>query len=269
MSATVVTALYNINREKFDGRRMDQYFDWFKRTLTLNCPMIIYCEESLNSFIAENRPSNLKTKIINQKLEEIPYYYLKPKIDKILENSSYVSKIQDPSRIECKTSLYSIIQYSKFPWVEHAAANDFFASDYYIWMDAGLSRLIPDVDYTKEYPGINFMSQTKSFSGKALFQVYMLPYQDLFNAERLTTDYFYDNRSYVMGGMFGVDKIAIKNIKQKVEDVLVKEMIEQNKFNNEQIAIGYLLKKYKDDFLVLSNNNQLHRNFELVYQTFL
>lgn len=269
MSATVVTALYNIDREKFDGRRMDQYFDWFKRTLTLNCPMVIYCDEELNDFIKENRPKELKTKVINQKLEEIPYYYLKPKIDAILEDTDYRSRIKDSSRIECKTSLYSIIQYSKFPWVEFAADNNFFESDYFIWMDAGLSRLIPDIDYTKEYPGKNFISQIKSFPGKALFQAYVLPYQDLFNAASLTTDYFYDNRSYVMGGMFGVDKIAIKNIRKKVEDVLVHDMIEQKKFNNEQIAIGYLLKKCNEDFLVLRNNNQMHRNFELVYQTFL
>jgi len=270
MSATVVTALYDIGRENFDGRRMAQYFDWFKKTLTLNCPLVVYCDESVNDFIQINRPEALKekTKIINQKLEEIPYYYLKTQIDAILLNDDYKSKIKDANRIECKTSLYSIIQYSKFPWVEAAANNNFFSSDYFIWMDAGLSRLIPDVDYTKEYPGKNFLSQVKNFEGKALFQAYMLPYQDLFDSVTLTTDYFYDNRSYVMGGMFGVDKQAIKNIRQKIEYVLVHEMIEQNRFNNEQIAVGYLLKKYKDDFLILRNNNQLHRNFELVYQTF-
>lgn len=266
---TIVTALYDIQREKFDGRKMSEYLEWFSKTLKLNCPMVIYCDDSLNEFITNNRPASLKTKIVNQKLEEIPYYYLKSKIDAILENELYRSKVKDGHRIECQTSLYSIIQYSKFAWVKDASEKNYFNSDYFLWMDAGLSRFMPSFDVHEQFPGSNFLARVKESPSKPLFQVYMLPYSDLYSAKDLTTDYFYDNRSYVMGGMFGADKNAISWLKEKVELVLTEEMISQSKFNNEQIAIGYLLKKHPDSFLLLRNHNQVHRNFELVYQSFL
>ena len=265
---TIVTALYDIGREKIDGRGIEQYLQWFKKTLQLNCPMVIYCENENVDFIKKHRSSKLKTEIIVQQLDNIPYFYLKEKMDEILKDPDYISKIKDPNRIECQTSLYSIIQYSKFAWVKDVSEKNYFNSDYFLWMDAGLSRFMPSFDINQKFPGNNFLSRVKEIPSKPLFQIYMLPYSDLYNAKDLTTEYFYDNRSYVMGGMFGSDKNAINWLKEKVEFVLTEEMLSQNKFNNEQIAIGYLLKKYPNEFLVLRNNNQVHRNFELIYQSF-
>ena len=123
---------FDIGRKDLDGRGMEQYYEWFADTLKLSCPMVIYCEESSNSFIEKHRPADRETKIINQKLEEIPYYCLKDRIDKLLVEDDYQKRIKDPGRIECKTSLYSIIQYSKFPWVERAAVENHFDSDYFV-----------------------------------------------------------------------------------------------------------------------------------------
>ena len=45
MSFSFVTALYNINRDKYDGRNYKQYQEWFSKTLLVPVPMIIYTEE--------------------------------------------------------------------------------------------------------------------------------------------------------------------------------------------------------------------------------
>jgi len=50
----------------------------------------------------------------------------------------------------------------------------------------------------------------------------------------------YDNRSYVLGSMFGGHKNAIPKIMKMVDDVLMDKMIAENNVNNEQIALGYL-----------------------------
>jgi len=270
-NTTIVTALYDIGREKIDGRSMEKYFEWFSKTLLFNCPMVIYCDESLNSFVKKNRPGHLLTKIINQKLEEIPYFYLKDKIDNIISSADYKKKIKDPERIECKTSLYSIIQYSKFPWVLYAAEQNFFNSDYFFWLDAGASRFVPDVEIsTSDFPGNRFSNQIKNHSGKSLFQMYVASYPDLaFHDGELPQDYLFDNRSFVWGGMFGVDIEGIKKVNLLIEDLLTKDMIKNNNINNEQIAIGYLLKKFPEDFILLKNDYRYHRNFELMYQSFL
>lgn len=270
MSATIVTALYDIGREKIDGRDMRQYYDWFAKTLQFQCPMVIYCETSHIEFIRKHRPAHLQTKIVEQALHEIPYYFLKSKMDAVLADESYKLKIADPNRIECKTSLYSIIQYSKFPWVQRAAKENHFCSDYFFWLDAGASRFIPDLEVSSlKFPGENFMNQVKMHPGKILYQMYVFPYTDLsMRNEILPHDYLYDNRSYVWGGMFGVDHAGIENLKNLTEHVLVNEMLEKNLLNNEQIAVGFILPKHKDEFIILQNDNRIHRNFELIYQAF-
>ena len=267
MKATVVTALFDIGRKDVDGRGMEQYYEWFAGTLKMSAPMVIYCDESLNSFIRENRPPGRETKIVNQKLEEVPCYFLKEKIDAVLSSEDYVDRIKDPGRIECKTSLYSIIQYSKFAWVERAAVENHFDSDYFFWMDAGISRHAPDLDLTQPLPGSIFGNQIKEHSGKVLYQMYVSPYPDLVNGT-MTEDYFWDNRSFMWGGLFGVDKFGSIALKAWCDEVLQNLMINSGRMNNEQLAIGYLAKKVPGAFLILQCNAHQHRNFEIMYQIF-
>jgi hypothetical protein len=42
---TFVTSLYDISREKYDGRSYTQYQEWFKRTLTIPVNMVIYTDK--------------------------------------------------------------------------------------------------------------------------------------------------------------------------------------------------------------------------------
>ena len=97
-SAVVVTALFDIGREKFgDGRSTDQYLSWFEKTLELKSRMVIYTEEKFRSFIEERRdPKHTKIKI--QNLEEIPMYKHREKIGQILRDPGYLSKIKDKSK---------------------------------------------------------------------------------------------------------------------------------------------------------------------------
>lgn len=70
----VITALFDIGREKDgDGRSIDQYLEWFSKTLELNSYMEIYTEEKFVDFIEKRRDPNL-TNIIVQNLEDIPAY---------------------------------------------------------------------------------------------------------------------------------------------------------------------------------------------------
>ena len=118
MSATLVTALYDINRENDgDGRKFSEYLSWFKETLKIPTSMVVYVDPSLVDFVSESR-KGLPTKIISQKLEEVPYYFLKNNIENIINSSEYKERISDPKRLECTNSLYSIIIFSKFQWVK-------------------------------------------------------------------------------------------------------------------------------------------------------
>ena len=79
-----------------------------------------------------------------------------------------------------------------------------------------------------------------------------------FYADVLSEEYLYDNRSYVLGSMFGGHKNCIRTILTLVDDVLLNKMIANDNVNNEQIALGYLVKNHPDDFAIYSRTNGQH-----------
>mgnify|MGYP005688770677 CR=1 FL=1 len=69
---------------------------------------------------------------------------------------------------------------------------------------------------------------------------------------------FQPSKTDDLGSMFGGHKNKIPQIVKMVDDVLMDKMIAENNINNEQIALGYLVKKYPDDFAVYSRTNGEH-----------
>ena len=66
---TIVTALFNIQRQDMDGRTWNEYLQWFSKTLELKCPMVIFVEDELVDFVKEHRGSR-KTKNCFSSLRE-------------------------------------------------------------------------------------------------------------------------------------------------------------------------------------------------------
>ena len=254
---TIVTALFNIEREGMDGRDWDEYLRWFTVTLQLKCPMTVFVSEDLVDFVKEKR-GKLPTEIIMQDVEEMPYYHLKDQIQEILDSPEYKEKMADPGRIECKYAMYSVIQYSKFQWIKNAIEFNKHGSDYYFWLDAGGSRFFEGYDLNKPYPSDTAMESLEGMGESYLVQMNCDYYKDLYEADKLSLDYLWDNRSYVLGSMFGGHKNALPDLCQKVEDVLTDDMIANGNVNNEQIALGYLVKEYPDDFAIYERTNGKH-----------
>lgn len=254
---TIVSSLFNIQREGMDGRTWEEYLKWFDITLKLKCPMVLFITEDLREFVEERRKS-IPTEIIVQSIEEIPYYYLRDKIDTIIESEEYKEKISDPDRIECQHSMYSIIQYSKFKWLLQAIEENPFNSKFFFWMDAGASRFFEDYNLSQEYPSQNAINALNDMGDKFLIQMNMEYYKDLANANTLPEKYLLDNRSYVLGSMFGGGIESLKKVSNDVENIFINEMIDKQFVNNEQIALGYLVKKNPDDFEIFERTNGKH-----------
>ena len=154
--------------------------------------------------------------------------------------------------------MYSVIQYSKFPWLKEAVQKNPHGSDYFFWLDAGGSRFFGLYDLEKEYPSKTALKSLKDMGDCFLVQMNTEYYKDLANAETLPRDYLYDNRSYVLGSMFGGFKYAVERVSDMVEEIFLEEMIENDMVNNEQIALGYLIKKYPDEFALYERTNGKH-----------
>jgi hypothetical protein len=264
---TIVTSLYDIGRENLDGRSWDSYLEWFKKTLDINSPMVVFVDNSTSEFVETNRAGK-KTLIISEPIEKAPYYNLKDSMDLIIQSDEYRRKIKDSNRIECKSSLYNIIQYSKFGWVERAADINQFDTDLYLWLDAGISRFFDFLEITTDnkYPSDSFLKSISDMYNEVFIQIFMSSYPDLVNSISLSEEYLTDNRSYVAGGIFIASRTSIKNIKKEIDNILSNLMLEKGFINNEQIAMGYLLKKKPELFRTFQNYSDKHRNYEILNQ---
>lgn len=249
MTSTVITALYDIGRDKNgDGRTIEEYLSWFEKTLQLNVPMVIYTEEKFKNFVVEKR-LNPDTKLIIEPLNEVPYFRYKNQIENIIQSDSYKLKMKDSNRVECILSLYNIIQYSKFEWIDRAIDNSFFDTDYYFWLDAGASRFFEDMNYSNNWPNnYSILDKTKfNIQGNinTLRYFYNWPGDD---------NYMWDCNCILVGGLFGGTKDVCKKISKDVNE-LFEYCLNNNCTNNEQILLGILLKRNPDFFNVYMNLN--------------
>lgn len=239
---TFVTALYDIQREtNGDGRKFADYLNWLPLTLNCNCNYIIFTEEKVIPYI----PKKNNIKIITTKLEEIPLFYLKDKINSILTNQEYKLKIQDNKRIECVLDLYNIIQYSKFEWLKKSIEFNPYESDYFFWIDAGCSRFFDDLQ--SSFPNLNKMPIKFLIQGNI-------------NTNKINIDEDYKWRSdcVLVGTFFGGSKNFVKSVSNEVLNFLYNEMLCKNMINNEQIALAFIKKNKPDLFDVYINLNGHH-----------
>ena len=255
---TFVSALFNIDR--VDGRKWDEYLKWFDVTLQLQAPMTLFVTEDLVEFVQKRRDGTGKfaTHIITSRVEDIPYYDLKDDIQEILDSEEYKKNMADPERIEWKQAMYSVIQYSKFRWLLQSLAYNGKECDYFFWLDAGASRFFEGYDLSQEYPSKEALSSLDGMGESFLVQMNTEYYTDLSGAKELSLDYLYDNRSYVLGSMFGGHKKSVFKVCDMVHNLLMYDMIDKGSVNNEQIALGYLIKKYPDEFALYERTNGKH-----------
>jgi len=247
-NTTVVTALYNIQREtQGDGRSWEEYLEWFRETLQIPLPMIIYIPVELEPFIIVHRPNHYKTKIIIQELLEIPYACYEKQMQQILDNPIYQSKIKDPMRIECRMPFYNIIQYSKFQWIKKAIEENSFQSTYFFWMDAGISRFIPKEVYER----------TLSFVNLPRGQV-ILQNNHVYYHYPVDEKYLWDSQCLLCGTMFGGDQEAMMNIATIIDKAL-HTRLGLGWINNEQILLAYLQRCICPSlFYLIFNNSNKH-----------
>lgn len=241
---TLVTALYDINREEVDGRKFEQYIVWLDGTLKLKTNFVIFTEDKVAHFL----PRKKNIKIILSEPEEIPLFYLKDRIQAVINSNFFKQNMADLSRIECKTPLYNIIQYSKFEWLKYAINKNYFNSEYFFWIDAGCSRFFNELDTTKLFPNIDKVEKNK-------FLI-----QGNINTSKISIDenYIWKSDCVLVGTFFGGNKNIVKEISEKTLTFLKSTMLGQNIINNEQIALAYVAAQNPEMFNIYIELNGQH-----------
>ena len=245
---TLVTCFFDINRhKKGDGRTIDEYQEWIKKTLQLNCNLYIITEAKFYDFFnsMECRP-NRKIKVIEFK--DLHYYKYYDTIKHIIESEDYKKRIADPNRVECILPEYNIIQYSKFHCLQMAIEENPFQSNYFFWIDAGISRFFLDVDISKPYPtNIEVLKKDKFIiQNRNDLHKYVIDENFIWKADNL-----------LCGTMFGGNSKIIQQVSKLVEETFV-NMLNQNNTNNEQLALAIVWKETPHLFHLLNNVYNCH-----------
>jgi hypothetical protein len=252
--ATIISALYDINRQNIDGRSVSNYIEWLKNTCkSVTDPMIIYLDKNIpiKNILLENR--NGPTYFIETDLNEVPMWKYRDQIDKVLKGD-FKTKMKHPKDITNLIPEYCIIQYSKFGWLENAININKFNTDVYIWMDSGLSRFY---DYSK----IRNLNIPKNFKYFAIEST-----NTNNNLLNLSEDnYIGTNQCYLRGGMWVIHKSIFNKIKTDVLNIFENEMLNKNKLDNEQIALALTYKNNISNFLLIPSSN---KNIISIYNHF-
>ena len=251
---TIVTAFFDINRqEKGDGRSIEEYKEWLKKTLQLNCNLFIVTEEKFKDFFMENRPPGYKTYIKVIPFQESHYYRYYDQMKQILDNPQYKSRIAYPDRVECRLPEYNIIQYSKFHYLKMAMERDVFKSDYFLWMDAGCSRFFLDVDLARPYPSEQGIATLKQGENRFIIQ----KRQDL---ETFPIDerFIWRADNLLYGTLFGGNKQVVHTMAKLVEACFQEKMLQQGNVNNEQLALAMVWKDRPELFFPTNNSRICH-----------
>ena len=248
---TIVTAFFDINREeKGDGRTLDEYMEWIKKTLELNCNLYVVTEERFKDFFLKHRTEKMYLRIIDFK--ESHYYKYYDTMKSIIESPEYKGRIAYPNRVECKMPEYSIIQYSKFHYLQMAIDENPFQSSMFFWMDVGASRFFLDVDISIPFPSKNCIDFLKKNDKFIIQKRHDLEYFTI------DDDFIWNSANLLYGTMFGGNISVIQSISKLVENVFTEKMLSNNNVNNEQLALALVWKYNKDLFFLTNNSPECH-----------
>jgi hypothetical protein len=143
---TIVTALFDIGRDTWDSYNLSygSYLHWMRSLLMYDNQMVIFTDEKLLDEIKKNRlfadSKFEKTIFVVSDVSEIMSYKLyHDRIKKIMESPDFQTKKQF-NVPEMTKPLYNVVIFNKIFYINECIQKNYFNSDFYVWMDAGVLR---------------------------------------------------------------------------------------------------------------------------------
>jgi len=207
-NTTIVTGLWNIGR---NGRSFDHYIEHFKNFLQIPQNLFIYVPQELESFVWEHR-SRENTFVKVYELSDVKQLYLPfwDKTQEIRTNPEWVNLagwLQ--SSPQASLEWYNPIVQSKMFMVSDASIWNPFDSDYFFWLDAGITNTVPATHFTEN----NVLEKLKDYGNPFLFLSY--PYEadneiHGFKYQEMNRYAGEDVKYVCRGGLFGGHKDQIR-----------------------------------------------------------
>jgi len=210
---TLVTGLWDLGRDRLKdfGRSFDHYQDRFSELLSLDMNMVIFVPKEMNKFISLNR-SMVNTKIINKEREEFQSWFAWFKnVQDIRRDSNWYGQadwLQNSP--QAKLEYYNPVVMSKFFMLNDVTISNPFNTEYFFWIDAGLTNTV-GLDQLRN------MNKLPSYMKDKKFLFLSYPYETDnevhgFKAKEFN-DFCGQKSTYVCrGGFFGGKKEIINGL---------------------------------------------------------
>jgi hypothetical protein len=222
---TIVSGLWNISRA---GREFSTYEEHFDKFLKIPCNLVLFIPQELEAFVWERR-SRDNTLVKIYELDDIKSVMFNPFWDKwqgIRNNPDWQNQSGWlPESPQCKNEYYNPIVMSKMFFVHDAKIWDPFNTDYFMWLDAGISQTVYENYF---YDKSNLEKITKhmdpflflSYPYEADKEIHGFPLQDI-------NRYASDTVKYVCrGGLFGGHKDFLSQANGEYYDLLNRSLSE-------------------------------------------
>ena len=240
-NVTIVTALYDLNRNEWDGFKRDfnQYKEWMKPLLTVNQPMVIYVDPADVEFIQSCRIDKAnKTKII-----ALPFSEFKinqkygDRIKEVMKSPEFLADQTVPTHPQISHPEYNILMHEKMQFVKSASESNHFNTSHFMWLDAGIFRLTD----RQNLLGNGFKVNQKFLDDKMHLICLEEPTEDDLNIEK----FFKGHNVRVIGGGWLGDKNAISTFEGEYTNLL-DETLNNNLMDQDQSYLSVLAYKHPD-----------------------
>lgn len=265
---SLVTALFDIGRGDMGtsfSRSFDHYKECFARLLRLtNFNMVIFCEPELESFIWQHRdPSN--TKIITKTLNDLRNFPFYDEVQKIRLSESWRGQagwLTESTQGELE--LYNPLVMSKQFFLNDASLYNFFNTDYFLWVDAGLANTVSLEGYFDD----TFEDRITPLLNKMLYICY--PYGDehtpeVHGFEKRRLDELAGKRTtrVARGGVFGGHRSVINTINDIYYNYL-QDTLREGYMGTEESLFTIITYKYPNlcNLHMIEDNGLVYKFFE-------
>lgn len=147
---TFITCFFNL--EKHENKERIRKFDFYKEKcqfiMNLDINIVIYIDDdNMIEHIKNIRKKYMqKTKIIKISIEELPYYKYYDEIKNNRELNNYAGFCDKKD-----TPLFTIIMWSKMYFLENTIKNNYFNTNYFMWIDFGVSYVANTENYLNSF----------------------------------------------------------------------------------------------------------------------
>ena len=222
---TCVSCYYTV-KNKHDNK----YLEWFKNTLSINCPYVFFTSKSNIDLIKSFR-NNLPTYFIECEIEDFYTYKFKDKM--IIDN------------YHCPSIELNLIWNEKIFMIQKASIINPFNSNWFQWIDAGICnyRLISPPNIS--FPNINILQSLPE--NKFIYSPSII-----YNKSLVTKTNYYH---HISGSSYILHKKLINNF-INIYKIYLENLLNYNNIWTDQLILTHIYKDYQDLFFKFSYNDE-------------